>query len=128
MKSVDDLAEITKEISEGAEEPVPTLTTFERGEESYVTVVDVGTRDLNDPGLEVKKAWLSVDTQVITRDIAELLGNTELRGFRITQVYADSSAEDAGLEVGDFITAVDGEKLTASAPEHYEELPTLIRN
>ena len=128
VKTVDDLAEITREISEGAEEPVPTLTTFERGEESYVTVVDVGTRDLNDPGLEVKKAWLSVDTQVITRDIAELLGNTGLKGFRITQVYADSSAEDAGLEVGDFITAIDGEKLTASAPEHYEELPTLIRN
>ncbi len=128
VNTVDDLSELTREISEGAEEPVPTLTTFERGEESYVTVVDVGTRELNDPGLEVKKAWLPVDTQVITRDIAKLLGNKELKGFRITQVYADSSAEEAGLEVGDFITAVDGEKLTASAPEHYEELPTLIRN
>ena len=30
--------------------------------------------------------------------------------------------------MGDHITAVDGEKLTASAPEHYEELPTLIRS
>lgn len=128
VKTVDDLAEITREIVEDADEPVPTLTTFERGEESFVTVVDVGISELNDPGLEVKKAWLPVDTQVITRHIAELLGNEELKGFRITQVYADSTAEEAGLMLGDFITAVDGEKLTASAPEHYEELPTLIRN
>ncbi|MDP6617874.1 MAG: iron-containing alcohol dehydrogenase, partial [Nitrospinota bacterium] len=38
-----------------------------------------------------------------------------------------SGLEEAGLKVGDFVIAVDGEKLTASAPEHYEELPTLIR-
>ncbi len=128
VNSIEDLAEITREISEGADEPVPTLTTFERREESYVTVVDVGISELNDPGLEVKKAWLPVVTQVITRDIAGLLGSAELKGFRITQVYSESTAEEAGLKVGDFITAVDGEKLTASAPEHYEELPTLIRN
>jgi len=31
------------------------------------------------------------------------------------------------LKAGDFIVAVDGEKLTASAPEHDEELAALIR-
>ena len=128
VKSIDDLIAVTRELTEGAEKPVPTLTTFERREESYVTVVDVGISELNDPGLEVKKAWLPVDTQVITRDIAELLNDASLTGFRITLVYTESTAEKAGLKVGDFIKAVDGEKLTASAPEHYEELPTLIRN
>lgn len=128
VKSIDDLIAVTRELTEGAEKPVPTLTTFERREESYVTVVDVGISELNDPGLEVKKAWLPVDTQVITRDIAELLNDASLTGFRITLVYTESTAEEAGLKVGDFIKAVDGEKLTASAPEHYEELPTLIRN
>lgn len=128
VKNVEELAKLTRDLTQGTEEPVSTLTTFERGEESYVTVVDVGVRELNDPGLEVKKAWLPVDTQVITRDIAQLLGDEKLTGFRVTQVYAGSTAEEAGLEVGDFLLAVDGERLTASAPEHYEELPTLIRS
>ena len=128
VNNVEDLARITSKVTEGAEDPVRVLTTFERRSESYVSVVEVGITELNDPGLEVKKAWLPVDTQVITRDIAMHLDDEGLTGFRITKVYSDSAAEDAGLEVGDLILAVDGERLTASAPEDYEELPTLIRN
>src|SRR5205814_2111436 len=79
------------------------------------------------PGLEVTKAWLPVETHVISRDIAKQLGKPELKGFYITQVYPSSTAEKAGLKPGDFITAVDDEKLTASGPEHEEEFATLIR-
>jgi S1-C subfamily serine protease len=50
-----------------------------------------------------------------------------LTGFRITEIFPHSTAEEAGLKVGDLITAVDSEPLTASEEEHYEELPTLIR-
>jgi S1-C subfamily serine protease len=84
-------------------------------------------RNWRDPGLEVTKAWLPIETHVISRDIARQLGKPELKGFYITQVYPDSSAEKAGLRPGDFIMAVDGEKLTASGPEHEEEFRTLIR-
>jgi serine protease Do len=122
-----DLHQATLEIAGGSDEPVPTLTSFERRNGSYITVVDVGIKELNDPGLEVKKAWLPVKTQVITRDIAEAMNDTSIKGFRITEVYADSTADKAGLQTGDFIVALDGEPLTASAPEDYEELPTLIR-
>lgn len=128
IANLDDLARATKDLLEGHEDPVSVLTTFERDAGSYVSVVEVGIRELNDPGLEVKKAWLPVETQVITRDIAELIRDRDLKGFRITQVYSESTAEKAGLLVGDLITKIDGEALTASAPEHYEELPTLIRN
>ncbi len=126
LSSVNDLREATKAIIEGAEDPVDTLTAFERKTGKLVTVVSVGISDLRDPGLEVKKAWLPVDTQVITRDIAGHLEG-DLRGFRVTQVYKGTTAEAAGLEVGDLILAVDGEKMTASAPEHYEELSAWIR-
>lgn len=128
ITNLDDLARVTADLIEGQEDPVPVLTTFERDAGSYVSVVEVGISELNDPGLEVKKAWLPVETQVITRDIAELIRDRDLKGFRITQVYSESTAETAGLLVGDLITMIDGEALTASAPEHYEELPTLIRN
>lgn len=129
IKNVADLRRVTDQITAGAEEPVSALTTFERKAATHVTVVDVGISELNDPGLEVKKAWLPVETQVITRDIASQMSeNGDLRGFRVTQVYKGTTADEAGLEVGDLIVAVDGTPLTASAPEHYEELPALVRN
>ncbi len=127
IKSVADIKAATLEIkTKVADGTVPVLTGFERKTGQFVTVVKVGVTDLTDPGLEVKKAWLPVETQVITRDIAEHLGG-DIKGFRVTRVFAGSSAEKAGLKVGDLILAVDSEPLTASAPEHYEELPALIR-
>ena len=59
--------------------------------------------------------------------IAKQLGHPDLKGFYITEVYPHSSAEEAGLKPGDFITAVDAEKLTATGPEYEEELATLVR-
>lgn len=126
--NVDDLRKVTVKLTKDADEPVPALSAIERKSESFVTVVKVGIKELHDPALEVKKAWLPVSTQVITRDMAKLLGHGDLKGFRVTQVFAESSAEAAGLEVGDLIVALDGEPLTASALEDYEELPTLIRS
>ena len=107
--------------------PISVLVTFERKAERFLTVVKVGIKDLKDPGLEVTKAWLPVETHVISRDIANQLGQPSLKGFYITRVFANSTAAQAGLQPGDFIIALDGEKLTASASEHEDELATLIR-
>ncbi len=127
VKNLEELKVITEEITADQKDPVPTLVAYERGAERYMTVVKVGVKELEDPGLEVKKAWLPVKTQVLTRDIAEELGSSDLTGFRITQVFKGSAAEKAGLQVGDFILALDSEKLTANAPEDYDDLPQLIR-
>jgi len=127
VRNVAELIAQTEQITAGKTDPIPVLATFERKTERNVTVVRVGIKHLEDPGLEVKKAWLPCETQVLTRDIADRLGRGELTGFRVTQVYAAAEAESAGLEVGDIITAVDDTPLTANAPEHYEELPALIR-
>jgi len=128
VKDLDDLARVTASLTKDAKAPMPVLASFERKAGAYVTAVKVGLREFSDPSLEVKKAWLPVNTQVITRDIAELMGDPSLTGFRVIQVFKGSTAEKAGITVGDLILAVDGEKLTASAPEHYEELKALIRN
>ena len=127
VRNVRDLIDTTRKLTEGKTEPVPVVAAFERGLRRYLTIVKVGIQELSDPGLEVSKAWLPIETQVISRDIAKQLGRPELKGFAVTQVYAGSTAEKAGLRSGDFVVAVDGEKLTASAPEDYEELSTLIR-
>jgi len=127
VKNVEELKQLTADLTEGKTEPTPVLVQFERREQQLVTVVEVGIQELKDPGLEVKKAWLPVETQVITRDIARTLGDEALTGFRVTRIYPGSTAEKAGLLVGDLILAVDGMELEADAPEDYEELPVLIR-
>lgn len=127
VKNVRDLREITGKLTQGQSEPVPVLVEFERKLARYVTVVKVGIKEPSDPGREVEKAWLPLETQVVTREIAKALNNPDLKGFRITQVYPGTAAESAGLQVGDIIFAVDGEPLEAAAPEDYEELNALIR-
>ncbi len=127
VKSVQDFTELTRKLTDGQSETVPVVATFERKAARYLAVVKVGVQELKDPGLEVTKAWLPVDTQVISREIAKQLGNPALKGFYLTRVYPDSTAAKAGLKPGDFIIAVDDEKLTASGPEFEDELSTLIR-
>jgi S1-C subfamily serine protease len=127
VKSLQDLIAVTKKLTEGRTEPLPVLVTFERKAERFLTVVKVGIQELKDPGLEVTKAWLPVETHVISRDVAKQLGQPSLKGFYVTRVYPDTTAEKAGLKAGDFIIALDGEKLTATAAEHEDELSTLVR-
>lgn len=127
VNNVEQLREVTATISEGRTEPVPVLVHFDRRAQRLITVVKVGIRELDDPGREVKKAWLPVETQVVSREIAEQLGRPDLKGFRVTRVYPGTTAEEAGLLVGDIITAVDDMPLEATRPEEYEELAVLIR-
>jgi serine protease Do len=127
VKSVEDLVDRTRILSAGQAEPVPVIATFERRAVRYLAVVRVGIQEEKDPGLEVTKAWLPVEMRVISREIAQQLGRPDLKGFYLTRVYPDSTADKAGLKPGDFILALDGEKLTASGPEHQDELESLIR-
>jgi serine protease Do len=127
VNSVEDLIERTRALSKGQTEAVPVITTFERRAARYLAVVRVGIEEEKDPGLEVTKAWLPVETRVISREIARQLGRPDLKGFYLTRVYPDTTAAKAGLKPGDFLLALDGEKLTASGPEHQDELESLIR-
>ncbi|MDB6064444.1 MAG: Trypsin-like serine protease, typically periplasmic, containing C-terminal domain [Pedosphaera sp.] len=127
VKNVQDLIDVTHKLTEGKTEPVAAVAVFERKAERFLAVVKVGIQDLKDPGLEVTKAWLPVETHVISREIAAQLGQPSLKGCYITRVYSGSTADKAGLKSGDFIIALDGDKLTASGSESEDELSTLIR-
>ncbi len=127
IKSVSDMMERTSALTDRHTEPVPLVATFERKGARYLAVVRVGIQEPKDPGLEVTKAWLPVETRAISREIAQQLGLPTLKGFYLTRVYSGSTADKAGLKPGDFIVAVDGEKLSASGPEYEDELSTLIR-
>jgi len=127
IKNVQGLKEFTRRLTEGKSAPVPVMATFERKAARYFAVVRVGIEELKDPGLEVTKAWLPVETHVISREIAKQLGQPNLRGCYITRVYPNTTAAAADLKPGDFIVAVDGEKLSATDSGYEDELATLIR-
>jgi serine protease Do len=127
VKSVADLRQITAQVVRGHSSPVSVLVGFQRDDENLVTVVQLGAKDLEDPGLEAKKAYLPVATQVLTPPIAKAMGLEGKKGFRITRVNPGSTAEKAGLKTGDVILAVDGQPLEAGQPEDAEMLAELIR-
>lgn len=127
VRNLNELVNVTEEITRGKDKPVPVVVAFERNTERYLTLVKLGTQTTVDPGLEARKAWLPVATQVITRELAATLGIENRTGARVTRVYAGSTAERAGLRVGDLIVALDGQTIPASQPEDVEVFPTMIR-
>ena len=60
---------------------------------------------------KVSRGSLGAQTQDITPNIAHMLGLTSNEGAVVTRVLPGSAAERAGLDVGDVITAVNGQAL-----------------
>lgn len=119
-------AAILKDKREG--EKVATLVQFERDGQKFLTVADVGIDPLTPPAREVRKAWLPMETQPLTRELVRQLGlDPKARGVRVTRIYKSMAGEGFPLEVGDLITTVDGEPLEVSRIEDAEVFNTLIR-
>jgi serine protease Do len=59
-------------------------------------------------GGSVKRGWLGVQIQPVSKDIAESLGLEEAKGALVVAPQAGSPGDKAGIKEGDIITAVDG--------------------
>jgi serine protease Do len=57
----------------------------------------------------VKRGWLGVQIQPVTKDIAESLGLADAKGALVAEPQAGSPGEKAGIKQGDVITAVNGD-------------------
>jgi serine protease Do len=62
-------------------------------------------------GGAVARAWLGVQIQPVTAEIAEGLGMRDTRGALVAEAQADSPAQRAGVRPGDVIVAINGEAL-----------------
>ncbi|MCH2132213.1 MAG: PDZ domain-containing protein [Phycisphaerales bacterium] len=114
VKTLEDFESTMKTITPGTS----SLVTMRRGDAEVLTVVEtVPERESVRGSSELAKAWLGIETQVLTRPVAESLGLGRTNGFRITRVYPGSEAAAAGLTGGDIITAVNGSPLRASRPQ-----------
>jgi serine protease Do len=124
-RNLDALTTVVQKLVTGKTEPVPTLVAFDRAGERLLTVINLGGSALDDPGREATKAWLPVNTQVVTPELAEMLKVTGRSGFRVTKLLNGST--DTGLKVGDVIVAVNGDPLQASQPSDADLLAATIR-
>lgn len=127
VKSIEDLKDLTRELIKDKDEVVPVLVTFERGKSRYITVAKIGKKGQIEQGQEMQKAWLGIGIQVLTRNIAEELGMKGQQGVRAVQVFEDSPAQKAGIEVGDILIAIDDKLVEASKQSDIEILPAMIR-
>ncbi len=57
---------------------------------------------------EIIRPWLGARLQPVTNDIAQSLGLDRPQGAIVAELWPDGAAEDAGLERGDVLIAVDG--------------------
>ena len=127
VSNLADLIRVSAEITKDATKPIPTLVAYEHDSRSYLTVVKIGPEpDPDKPGL-ARKAWIGVETQVISADLAEALGIPGTKGVRVTRVHPGSNAEKAGLKTGDLILKLDGTVIAASRPEDSDVFSTAIR-
>ncbi|MES2923194.1 MAG: PDZ domain-containing protein [Verrucomicrobiota bacterium] len=125
--NIAELIRVSNEITEAKTEPVPILVSYEHDNRNYLTVVRIGPdADVDKPGL-VKKAWIGIDTQVISSDLAGALGIPGSKGVRVTQVHPGTSADKAGLKTGDLLLKLDGTVIPTSRPEESDVFPALIR-
>jgi len=63
-------------------------------------------------GGKVERPWLGAELQAVTPDIAESLSLDRPRGALVTRLADESPAQQAGLRLGDVITAIDGREVS----------------
>ncbi|MBD3418687.1 MAG: PDZ domain-containing protein [Chitinivibrionales bacterium] len=127
VASVTELQQLTSKLVIDSAESTPLLITLERKHEQHITVVHLGKEALDAAGRDVRKAWLPVGMQVLTRDIAAHLKLAGKTGVRVTHVFPGEYGRSCGLKTGDIIIAVDEAKIPASEPEDIDVLPAMIR-
>ncbi len=127
VNTIAELRSISRELTQGKDERVPVLVGFSRRTQALLTVVKIGKEPPVDEPSLVRKAWLPAATQVLTKQLAEVLSLKGKKGVRITQVYPGHSADKAGMKVGDILLKLDGEAIEASQPEDVEVLTHMIQ-
>ncbi|HSV73969.1 MAG TPA: PDZ domain-containing protein [Chthonomonadales bacterium] len=92
-----------------------------REDEALVTVAKP-QEDAPSEYSEIAKPWLGIRTQVVTQDVAGVIGLEDAGGFRITQVYEGTEAQRAGLRAGDVIRSLNDEALESSREQDAADL------
>ena len=128
VRSISDLVEASRKITRGQDEPVPVLVKFDRGLAKLLTVIKIGPEAEENQPLEAWKPWVGVSTQVLTRELSEVIGlPRSTRGIRIAQIFPGTPAEKGGLIAGDLLFRIDGQIIMAHRQEDAEVFGNMIK-
>lgn len=78
-----------------------------------INVIKESLTNFNETG-RFERPYLGVSYRIVTGELAQL--NDVPEGAFVQEVLQGSSAEEAGIQQGDVITAIDGEKVTDDTP------------
>ncbi len=126
ISNVKDLRKITTQLLKHKKSK-NVMVKFYRGKEILITVVNVGKVEESNTGIEAKKAWIPIETEVLTRPIAKILGLEDKGGVIITRIYNHPVIKKTGLNVGDVITQIDGIDIEAREPEDEDVFSSMIK-
>jgi Do/DeqQ family serine protease len=63
-------------------------------------------------GDKIKRPWLGATVQLVNAEIADAMALDRPRGVLVTNVYDGSPAQEAHLQVGDLVLAIDGKEVS----------------
>ncbi len=127
VTNINGLLEMTTRLTDQKAEPVSIVVSFDRGGERMASLVRLGIRSTEDPGTEVRKAWLPVSVQGLQSEIIRKWGIPEKSALLVTRVYKNRSAERCGIRRGDVIVAFDGQDIPAVSTGDVESFLSLVR-
>ena len=122
-----ELEKITADRLEGRKGGVDTIVEFERDGRLLAAVVELGKEPNDSDSAAAQRAWIGLNTQVITRDLAKALGIEGKKGVRVTQVIPGSKAEEAGFNKGDLLLRMDGIVIRAERERDSDVFDSMIR-
>ncbi len=127
IKTLKNLTDITAERVAGDKSDVKTIVEFERKGQLLASVVELNMQPNSSQSAAAQKAWLGLQTQVLTRDLATILDLKGKKGVRITQVIPNTTAAKAGLLAGDIILKLDGTVIPAERERDANIFESMIR-
>jgi serine protease Do len=126
-KPVATLADIEPVLAEA--KPGTSLAfTVRRGRQEIVSALVVEEPVERKSGKTLPRAWLGVQTQVLSPDVAKALGMEGQKGLRITRVLPESRAATSGLQIGDVLTGIGGEAIESHRPQDAGDLDNLLND
>lgn len=115
IKTLQDLLDAYKDFENAEERPEHVVVEYDRRGKNYLSALDTEEIKLPDPPRELPKAWIGFASQPVVPELARRLGLADGEGFRVTRVYPGTRAADSGLQVGDIVVALNGERLLPRA-------------